>query len=220
MTHKILILGGSGRTGSAVLKKALSKGFEVVALVRDPEAISMRDPKLKLVKGSPLNPEDVAEALQGCDTVISTLNNQRISDSPFAKPKSPKNLMADSIANVMAAMNEQNVRRILVLGAAGVGDTYADVPWLFKLFINYTNLGIAYRDHNKVEAMLKSSNLDWTIGHAVMLGSKVGSGPIIQSYAKVPKPATQIHRDSVADFLLDNIDNKALFNKTPVISQK
>lgn len=109
MTHKILVLGGSGRTGSAVLKKALSKGFEVVALVRQPEAISISDSKLKLVKGSPLNPEDVAETLQGCDTVISTLNNQRVSDSPFAKPKSPENLMAASIGNVMAAMKEQNV---------------------------------------------------------------------------------------------------------------
>ena len=220
MTHKILLLGGSGRTGSAVIKQALSKGFEVVALVRQPEAVTTSNSKLKLVQGSPLNAGDVAMALQGCHAVISTLNNQRTSDSPFAKPKSPENLMANSIQNAISAMKHQNVRRILVLGAAGVGDTYEDVPWFFKFFINYTNLSYAYRDHNQVAEILKSSGLDWTIGHAVMLGKKVGTGPIIQSYGNVPKPASQIHRDSVADFLLDNISNKSLFGKAPVISQK
>lgn len=220
MTHKILLLGGTGRTGSAVIKKALSKGIEVVALVRRPEAITISDSKLTVIKGTPLSVEDMSSAMQGCNAVISTLNNQRMSDSPFAKPKSPENLMADSIKNALAAMKEHQVNRILLLGASGAGDSYADVPWFFKAFIKYTNLSHAYRDHDNVEAILKASDVNWTIGRAVMLGKKVGSGPIIESYGNVPKPVAQIHRDSVADFLLDNIDNEALYQKAPVISQR
>lgn len=220
MKNKILVLGGTGRTGSAVIEQALARDLDVVALVRRPEAISVTNPKLTVINGTPLNAADVSSALRGCDAVISTLNNARVSDSPFAKPVGPADLMTDSIKNTVAAMQEQGVRRLLVLGAAGAGDSFEYAPWLFRFFIKRTNLSHAYRDHNGVEELLKASDLDWTIARAVMLGKKESSGPIIESYANKPKPAMQIHRNQVAAFFLDNLDNAELHQKAPVISQK
>lgn len=192
----------------------------MVALVRRPEAVSITNPKLTIIQGTPLDAEDVANALKGCDAVISTLNNPRTSDSPFAKPKGPANLMTKSIENTLVAMKDQGVRRIVDLTAAGVGTSYKDAPLVFKLLIKFSNLSHAYRDHEGAETALMASGLDWTIVRAVMLGKKQGSGPIIQSYENNPKPAAQIHRASVAEFMLNALDNPDLYQKAPVISQK
>lgn len=123
---RILLLGASGRTGQLVLDYALSLGHDVVALVRDPAKISGKSatsPKLVLVQGTPENPHDVERAMAGVEAVVSTLNNVRTSEFPWSKPLSPTHLMGDSIRNAVAAMQNNGVRRLVVLSATGVGDS-------------------------------------------------------------------------------------------------
>lgn len=220
MTKKILLLGATGRTGQAVLEKALARGWQVNALVRNPDSLATVHPGLTVFKGTPLNGADVAKAIEGCDAVISTLNNNRASDNPFAKPVSPPTFMADSIRNTLTAMEANSIKRIVVLSAAGVGDSFMEQPWLFRLLIKKTNLGHTYRDHDAVDAMLRASGTDWTLPRPVMLGKTPGKAPIIVSYDKVPKPHFQITRDSVAQFIVDSVDNASLIRKAPTLSQK
>lgn len=219
MTRKMLLLGATGRTGEAVLDQALDRGWQVTALVRRPEALIPRS-GLAVITGTPLDSVAVAQALEGCDAVISTLNNNRTSDSFFAKPVSPPNFMTDSMANVIAAMQTQGVRRLAVLSAAGVGDSFAEVPWLFRMIIRHTNLAHTYRDHDALDALVRASGLDWTLARAVMLGTRPGTAPVTLSYGGQPQPHGQISRESVATFLLDSLDDPALVGKAPTISQK
>lgn len=220
MTKKILLLGATGRTGHAVLEKALARGLQVHALVRNPGSLSVVHDGLTVFQGTPLDAVDVAKAMEGCDAVVSTLNNNRTSDNPFAKPVSPPTFMADSIRNTLNAMGSNAIKRIVVLSAAGVGDSFSEQPWLFRLLIKKTNLGHTYRDHDAVDAMLRASGTDWTLPRPVMLGNNPGKAPIIVSYNLTPKPHFQITRDSVAQFILDSLDNPSLINKAPTLSQK
>lgn len=224
MTKTILLFGGSGRTGTLVMQKALAAGHSVRALVRNPSVISQTDAHLTLLKGTPENADDVAEAMQGCDVVISTLNNARASDSPFAKPVNRDTLLKDIIDITIAAMHEQGLRRIVSLGAAGANESYVTAPFLMRMLIKRSNLGQAYRDHESVEDALAASGLDWTVGRAMMLGKKEGTAPIIESYvvegANHPKPAMQISRASVARWLIEALDRTDLHGKAPMISQK
>ncbi|SFQ98206.1 NAD(P)-dependent oxidoreductase [Poseidonocella sedimentorum] len=224
MTKTILLYGGSGRTGTFVMQKALAAGHSVRALVRNPAAISQTHPQLTLVKGTPENADDVAKAMQGCDVVISTLNNARASDSPFAKLVNRDTLLKDIFDITIAAMREQGLRRIVSLGAAGVNDSYDTAPFVMRMLIKWSNLGQAYRDHEMVEDALAASGLDWTVGRAMMLGKKDGTAPVIESYvvdgANKPKPVMQISRASVAQWLIDALDREDLHGKAPLISQK
>ncbi|HNO89411.1 MAG TPA: NAD(P)H-binding protein, partial [Rhodocyclaceae bacterium] len=49
---KILIIGGSGRTGLHLLEQAAQRGHTVRALVRRPEAVQA-PPGVELIKGTP-----------------------------------------------------------------------------------------------------------------------------------------------------------------------
>lgn len=217
---KVLALGATGRTGRWVLEYALRAGHDVVALVRTPEKISARSPKLSVVCGTPENADDVFAAVRGCQAVVSTLNNKRASDLPWARPVSPPTLMARSIGNALTAMRLTGARRIVVLSALGVGDSFTIAPAVVRFLIRWTNLRISYQDHEAQEALLRESTLDWTSVRAAILTNRQARGKLIVSYGGRPKPAMTIARAEVARFMVEILDQPAFFGKAPVISEQ
>lgn len=219
MTRKMLLLGATGRTGEAVLNQALDRDWQVTALVRRPEALTPR-PGLAVIAGTPLDSSAVAGALEGCVAVISALNNNRTSDSFFAKGVSPPNFMTDSIRNTIAAMRKHGVKRMSILSAAGTGDNFAEMPWLFRMIIKHTNVSHTYRDHDALDALVRKSGLDWTLVRPMrLMGDIADSPPVTVSYGMQPKPLARITRKSVATFLLDSLDDSELIGRAPTISQ-
>lgn len=220
MSKRILLLGATGRTGSFALDYALSKGWQIIALVRRPEAITARSENLTVIQGSPLNSADMFKVIPGCDAVVSFLNNNRTSDMPWAKPVSPPNFMADSVRNAVQAMKAHGIRRIAVLSATGAGDSFVHAPFLIRWMVKNTNLGHTYRDHDAQEAVLTASGLDWTAVRAVRLCNSYKPKSLVMSYENSPKPAMMISRDSVARFLIDCLDQPEFVGKAPVISEE
>lgn len=220
MVKHILLFGGNGRTGREVIKRALERGIGVTALVRNASSITQNAPLLRVVQGNPMNAEDVEHAIEGADAVVSTLNNGRTSDMPWAKVTSPVDLMEVSIKNAIASMKARNIPRIATLSAGGVGDSFDDAPWIMRVLIKKTNMKQAYDDHNKVDEALRASGLAWTQARAMGLTNKPHTGEIVHSYANDPKPGMTISRAGVAAFLLDSLSDPAMIGKAPVISEK
>ncbi len=220
MTKRVLVLGGTGRTGALVIDRALDAGWAVNILARQPDKVTWGNADIEVFRGTPENAADIDPAMAGCSAVIGTLNNARASDSPFAKIVNSPTLLTDCYANIIAAMQRHDVRRIVHLGASGAGDSFQTAPWIFKQFIKRTNLGVAYQDHEGVEAALAASDLDWTVGRAVGLGKKTGN--VLESYVvggkMTPAPSMQIGRESVAQWLVEALDRSELYGKTPVLS--
>ena len=108
---KILLFGATGRTGKIILQKALNDGHEVTAIVRDPS--KLEGINVNIIKGTPYDKEIVKKAISNCDVVISTLNVSRESDSPWAKLRSPKDMISRSIQNALEEMQENGAKRII-----------------------------------------------------------------------------------------------------------
>ena len=72
--EKILLFGATGRTGSIILQYALTKGYAVTALVRNPGKLTVKHDHLSVIQGLPTDFDDVRQAMIGCDAVISTLS--------------------------------------------------------------------------------------------------------------------------------------------------
>lgn len=220
MIERILLLGGTGRTGQLVIDEALQRGLQVVALVRRPEALTPTNPHLTVVAGNPSSASDVANAMKGCDAVISALNNNRVSDAPWAKPVSPPGFMAGVMRNVLTAAHAQGVRRVVLMSAAGAGDSLGDMPWIMRWLVRKTNLSHTYRDHDEQEALLMASGLEWTILRPVGLHDGAPRGALVFSVHQQPKSGMRIARRSVARQLVACLDDHASIATAPVLSER
>ncbi|MGL5912662.1 MAG: NAD(P)-dependent oxidoreductase, partial [Bacteroidales bacterium] len=68
---KVTIIGASGFIGSAILNEVLSRGYQVRAIVRNPEKITVSNPQLQVIKADVMNEENLVDLLCGEASVIS-----------------------------------------------------------------------------------------------------------------------------------------------------
>jgi putative NADH-flavin reductase len=109
---KIAILGSTGFVGKVLLNKALEKGYRVKTLIRNPDKLGSLKDKVEIVKGSYLNPDDIDKTISGVKAVLSTVG------PPQQKPGSP-DIYETAMKNLVAALEKQNIRRLIHIGDAG-----------------------------------------------------------------------------------------------------
>ena len=215
---KITIIGANGRTGIELVKQALKSGISVRALVRDKQKILIPNPNLEIIEGSPLNLLDVKKATQGANAVCVALNISRTSDFPWSKVITPTNLLKNSMENIVQAMKEQEIKRVLTVSAWGTGDSYGELDWMFRFLINKTNVGTAYKGHEEQEFVLNNSGLDWTAVRPVGLSNKKKHKTTRISQNGETKLKMMISRKDVAKFMLEIIRDEKYYQTTPSIS--
>jgi uncharacterized protein YbjT (DUF2867 family) len=216
-TKKILLLGATGRTGNEVLHLALRQGYQVNILVRDKSKVNYDHNNLQIFEGDTRSLSDLSRAASGCDIGISCLNISRKSDFPWAALRTPKDFLSVTMQNLIKICKEKDIRRLVFTSAWGVGDSRPYIPGWFAWFIDNSNLSPAYLEHERQEALVRNSGLDWTIVRPVVLTNR-------QNY-KTPKaildfeqkPALTISRKETAEFILSTLDDKNYVHTIPVI---
>jgi uncharacterized protein YbjT (DUF2867 family) len=215
---KLLLLGASGRTGALVMQFALERGYGVVVLVRKPADFGHRHKNLEIVEGTPYNPEDVLKAIKGCDAVISTLNNPRKSDLPWAAQIGPTDVLQRTTANALAAMKAHGVQRIIRQSTIGAGESMALAPGLTRFMVRHTNLKIVFSDHTQADRLLAASDTQWTSVRPVALTNSTKDKPVTVDYKA--KPGMFVSRRNVAKFIVDCINDAEYFQEAPILSEK
>jgi len=110
---KIVLFGATGNVGRRVAGEALSRGHEVVGIVRDPAAVTASDPRVRLVKGDATRADSVAEVVKGADAVVSA-----ISPRPNARGLAAPSLVENARA-IITGLRRAGVKRVLFVGGAG-----------------------------------------------------------------------------------------------------
>ena len=214
---KVLILGGTGRTGKHLIPAALAKRYNVSCLVRKIPAVAANE-RINFVVGSPENSHDLDNAMKGCEAIVSALNISRTSDFPWAKLRTPPLFLSETMKKVIPLATSHNIKRIVVCSAWGAAETKKDLPRWFQWLIDNSNIGYAYRDHERQEEILKQSALDWTIVRPTGLVNSHKIQKVLESYDNIPQPAFMINRRTVAKYLIDAVEDTRLIHQTPVIS--
>lgn len=217
---KILILGGTGRTGKLAVENALQRGHQVNALVRERNKLKTEHENLHFVVGEPTDESKLREAIEGCDAVLNFLNVSRKSDFPWSALRAPKDLISKTMKTVIAICEETNINRVVVCSAWGVAETKKDLPWWFRWVIDNSNIGAAYRDHERQEALLKESSLNWTSVRPVGLTNSTKKKRLTVSLDNNSKPDLTISRNEVAEFFLQTVEESSYIGQTPVISSR
>lgn len=219
--QRVLIIGGSGRTGKLVVEEMLQRKHTVTALVRKPSAMQHEiNAGLTAIPGTPLNKEDVHAAFTQSrpEVVIVTLSAPRASDSPFAALTSPPRLMADAVANIVAAMQEFRTPKIIIMQAFGVGKSWANMHWSLRLLMSKSNMIYQYDDHNLVAEETERSGVNYVFVRPVRLVE--GEARPVKEFqdGKGVGVLASVSRGSVARFLVQAAERSDWDGSAPVIA--
>ncbi len=218
--QKIAILGATGRTGIWIIKEALNRGYSVNALVRPQSSLDIEQPDLNIIKGVPTSAEDLTRTMEGCEAVLSALNiSRKIEWWPWSALSSSPTFLSEVAEKMVTIAKEIDLRRCLIVTAWGTGESKQDTPGFFGFMIDYTNIGVVYRDHERQEEIWEKSGLDWTIVRPVGLTNDTDEksvGVLLESKTTKPDKLT-ISRRMVAEFMLDALEDGSYIRQKPIV---
>jgi putative NADH-flavin reductase len=212
MNMKLLIIGGTGGTGKELINQALEAGHEVTALVRHSDRLRIANPRLKIVRGDVLLYQDVFNAVEGQDAVLSALGHKK-----FFLPTS---ILSVGTRNLIRAMETHGVKRFICITALGVGNSRFKLGIYYSLFLIPLMLLFYFLDKERQEKLIKASTLDWTIVRPAQLfngklRSKYKVGATVGNYFFT----LLISRADVAHFMLSQLADTTWLRKSPGIAR-
>ena len=147
MVKNILVIGATGMLGKPVTQELVNAGFNVSALVRNPEKAKNELPgNVKLIKGDISSEKDLVNAMQEQDAVYLSLSiKQNEKRSTFHSEEV-------GMENVIKAAKKQNIKRIAYLSSLV----------MFYQGMNSFNWWVFDIKHKAVE-MIKESGIPFTI---------------------------------------------------------
>jgi uncharacterized protein YbjT (DUF2867 family) len=207
---KILVLGATGPTGRHIVSQAVSRGYDVTILVRSPEkATDMNG--AKIVVGDARDERVLRQAVMGRDAVISALGTPA---SPFREVT----LLSTATRALVNTMKAEHVSRLITITGMGAGDSAGHGGFLFDKLIFPLLLRKVYADKNRQEAIIKGSDLNWTIVRPSILNNKPRHDTIQTLTDLSQFRGGSISRENVATFLLDQVTTDLWLHKLPLIT--
>lgn len=209
--RRVLVIGSTGGTGRQLVAQALERGYEVTALARDPVALAVEHPQLRVLQGDVLDPASLEAAIAGQDAVVSALGHKRF--------LGPTRIQSQGTANLLAAMAKHGVRRFVCETSLGLGDSAGRLGLLFTFFVVPVVLPFYFWDKAKQERLIAASDADWVLVRPGMLtnGEKRGryrQGASVGNYLW----GARIARADVADFMLNQLKSDEYLRQAPGIS--
>ncbi len=149
---KLTVFGATGGIGRQLIEQGLQLGHEMTAVVRS----TFEVPGATVVRATLDDAAALEAAVAGRDAVLTALGHRK---------GGPTTVQADGARAAVAAMQATGVRRILAVDAAGRVSDRND-GWLMRTVakpIVQRILRDNFNDLAEAEAVLRASNLDWTL---------------------------------------------------------
>lgn len=204
----VVIFGATGSIGQELVTQALTEGHCVTAFLRNPAKLQLNHGKLKLAQGDVLDYASVKQAVKGQDAVLCALG-----------AGSQGGVRAQGTKNIIQAMDETGVRRLICLSTLGVGDSRQTLSFFWKHIMFGLLLRQAFADHVLQEAYIKKSQLDWTIVRPAAFTDGAVTGRYQHGFAATTKGLElKISRADIAHFMLRQLTDTHYLHQTPGLS--
>ena len=209
---KVLIIGASRGIGLETARAALRAGHGVRALARSAASMPIQDANLEKVSGNALDRDTIRNALQDIDVVIQTLG---VEFSPRVIFEGTT-LFSESSRVLVDAMKTAGVKRLIAVTGLGAGDSRGHGGLLYDAAL-FLLLKRVYDDKDVQEWIIKRSGLDWTIVRPGLLTDRPATGRYRVLTASRDWQAGTVSRADVADFLVRQVDDRALIGTAPLL---
>ena len=206
----ILIVGATRGIGRQLLEQALTSGHTLTALVRNPQKLSLQHERLKILRGDILDAAPVGGSMAGQEAVCCTIG--------VKVPGIPETLFSEGTKNLLHAMKETGVKRLICVTGIGAGDSKGHGGFLYDYIFLPTLLRTVYADKDRQESLIMASDVDWTIVRPGFLTN----GPLTENYRILTNmtgvTAGRISRSDVAHFMLKELQLKQYLRQTPLLT--
>ena len=209
----VLVIGASRGIGLETVKALLRAGHSVRALARSASNIPIQDAGLDKVSGDALDRDTIRNALQDVDVVIQTLGVDFAPRLIFEGTS----LFSQSTRILVDAMKAAGVKRLISVTGLGAGDSRGHGGLLYDAVVFPLLLKRVYDDKDVQEWIIRSSGLDWTIVRPGLLTNRPATGRYRVLTASKDWRFGAISRTDVADFLVRQVDDRALIGTTPLL---
>lgn len=162
------------------------------------------------MRGDVLDPASVEAGIEGQEAVLSALGTGRGESTA---------VFGEGIRNIVRAMENHRVRRIICVSAAGalkedIGSPVGNaLVGLFRLALK----GV-YGGHEQQLRQLMESTLDWIAVRAVLLTNGPRTGRYRVVLEGIPRRGYRISRADVADFMLRQLTRDEFLHRLPAIA--
>lgn len=190
---KVIVFGATGSVGKLAVERLLAEGHQVTAFARRPDSLAIEHPQLRKLPGDAMDSDSVSDAVAGHDSVVVVLG---------AGASRSSRVRSQGTLNVIAAMQQHGVRRLICQTTLGAGESWANLNFFWKRIMFGLLLRPVFVDHQLQEMLVRASGLDWTIVRPSALTDEAADGAY-----KVDIPASErgltlkIARADVAAFL-------------------
>lgn len=207
---KILIIGATRGVGLQLLLQALEAQHNVTVLARDPAKITLTDENLTVLKGDIRHAATVSAAVQGQDAICVTIG------VPITFQ--PVTVFSEGILQVIQAMQEHNVHRLICVTGIGAGDSKGHGGFLYDRIFKPLFLKTIYADKDLQEQYLRESGLDWVIVRPAGLTN----GPCTKKYRVITTlegvTSRRISRADVAHFIICELSEQNYTGQSPLLT--
>ncbi|XP_050398589.1 flavin reductase (NADPH) [Patella vulgata] len=199
---KVAVLGATGPSGQAVVEEALSRGHEVLALVRNPDGMTVTHEKLQVQKIDLADEETVIPHMKGCDAVVSCIGSKASFFSGIT-------LYSDTIKVIASSMRKANVNRFVCMSAWGTKYTQYE-PWFMTYLLRPLFLRTVLADMSRMEDYIQAEcqDINYTVVRPPGLTLNESTGKEIKTSDGqfVPNTKGSIPRKDVAKFILQCLE--------------
>jgi putative NADH-flavin reductase len=206
----IVIIGATRGMGLQLLEQALQAGHNVTALARDHKKLTRQHERLNVMQGDILDPDSVQRALAGQEAVCVTIG--------IGVTWKPVTVFSLGTKNVLDAMHQHGVRRLICVTGIGAGDSRGHGGFLYDCLVNPLLLKTIYADKDRQEALIRAIDTDWTIVRPGFLTN----GPMTREYRVITDlrgvTAGKISRADVAHFILEELTGNRYLKQTPLLT--
>ncbi len=200
---KVAIIGASGNIGSFIRDEALRRGHQVTAIVRHPEKIAVKDPRLTVVKGDVLAGK-VDELVRGHDAVISAYNggwgNPDIYDDQVKGARA-----------IIEGVKKARIERLLVVGGAGTLEVSPGVQLMDTVNFPPEVKGGVLATRDTLYMLRKEKRIDWAfLSPPANIAPGERTGRYRQGEDRLLKDAKGESKISTQDYavaMLDELDS-------------
>ena len=117
---KVLVAGATGKTGQWVVKRLLHYGIPVRVFSRERDkALSLFGESVEIVTGRIQSATDIADAVKGCDAVISALGSSSVSGE-----SSPGDVDRDGVIRLVDESAQKGVKHFGLVSSMAVTKWY------------------------------------------------------------------------------------------------